>query len=146
MIRVLVQVSGGSTDRRIYNERMLEYKETRRGHHPYRYPYGFVLGTRAVDGDSLDCYIITHDDLSAGSIVECEPIGMIEQLEDDEVDHKVLAVLLGQEVELNSELVEELRTFIQSIFADYPEMHVTVGQVLSRDDALRHIEELRESN
>lgn len=146
MIKVLVQVSGGSVERRVYDERTLEYNETRRGHHPYPYPYGFILGTRAEDGDSLDCYVITHSDLPAGSIVECEPIGMLEQIEDDEVDHKVLAALPGQEVELNSELVEELRTFIQRIFADYPEMHVTVGKVLSREDALRHIEELRESN
>ncbi len=146
MIKVLVQVSGGSTERHVYDERTLEYKETRRGQHPYPYPYGFILGTRAEDGDSVDCYVITQDDLPAGSIVECEPIGMLEQIEDDEVDHKVLDALPGQEVELNSELVEELRTFIQRIFADYPEMHVTVGNVLSRGDALRYIEELRESN
>lgn len=146
MIKVLVQVSGGSAERRVYDERTLEYKETRRGQHPYPYPYGFILCTRAKDGDSLDCYVITHDELPAGSIVECEPIGVFEQIEDDEVDHKVLAALPGQEVELNPELVEELRTFIHSIFADYPEMHVTVRNVLSREDALRHIEELRESN
>jgi inorganic pyrophosphatase len=143
MIQVLVQVSGGSTDRRIYNEQTLEYKETRRGHDPYPYPYGFILGTRAEDGASVDCYVITHDDLPAGSIVECEAIGMLEQLEGEEVDHKVLAALPGQEVELNS-AAEELRIFIQRIFADAPEMHVTVGNVLSREHALRHIEELRE--
>jgi inorganic pyrophosphatase len=143
MIKVLVQVSGGSTDRRIYNERTLEYKETRHGHDPYPYPYGFILGTRAEDDACVDCYIITHDDLPAGSIVECEPIAMLEQIEADELDHKVLAALPGQEVELNS-AAEELRIFIQRIFANAPEMHVTVGQVLSREDALRHIEELRE--
>lgn len=67
MIKVLVQVSGGSTDRRIYNEQTLEYQGTRRGHHPYPYPYGFILGTRAEDDACLDCYVITHDDLPAGS-------------------------------------------------------------------------------
>ncbi len=146
MIQVLLQVSGGSAERRVYDERTLEYKETRLGHHPYPYPYGFILGTRGMDGDSVDCYIITHDDLPAGSIVECEPIGMLEQIEDDEVDHKVLAALPGQQVELNSDLIEELRTFIQSIFAEYPGMHVTVGNALSPEDALRHIEELQEKS
>ena len=60
------------------------------------------------------------------------------------MDHKILAAVIGQEVEVNSALIEELRTFIQTIFAEAPEMNVTVGRVLSREDALRHIEELRE--
>ena len=144
MIKVLIQVAGGLSDRRIYDERTLEYKGTRQGSLHYIYPYGFILGTRSEDGDSVDCYIITHESLEAGSIVECEPIGLLEQDEDGEIDHKVLASLPNQSVEVTQELLQEMREFIHRLFAAYPEMHVTVGNILSREEALRHIQENRE--
>jgi len=144
MIKVLIQVDGGSTERRIYNERTLEHKETQQVSRPYPYPYGFILGTRSEDGDSVDCYIITHESLRAGSIVECEPMGLLEQNEGDEIDHKVLAVLPDQQVDLNKDVLNKIQDFIYAIFANFPDVHITVGNLLPREDALRHIEELRE--
>jgi len=37
-----------------------------------------------------------------------------------------------------------IKVFIQAIFAAHPEIHVTVGPMLSRDMALDHIEKCRE--
>jgi inorganic pyrophosphatase len=68
---------------------------------PYPFPYGFVTGTRIADGDNVDCYILTKDRMAAGTIVECEAIGMLEQLEDGKVDHKVLAALPGNRIEIS---------------------------------------------
>ncbi len=87
MIQVLIQVTAGSCDKHFYNERTLTYLETRRGCRPYPYPYGFIIGTSAADGDCVDCYLITNDRLTAGTIVECEPVGLLLQDEDGEVDH-----------------------------------------------------------
>jgi inorganic pyrophosphatase len=145
MIKVLIQVDGGSSERCFYDERTLEYKETRLSHQPFPYPYGFILGTRAADGDSVDCYIITHDSLPTGSIVDCEPMGLLEQDEDGEIDHKVLAALPGQTVQLNQEFLEKLRNFIDGVTAKFPDVHITVGNILSREAALRHIKELSET-
>jgi len=144
MIKVLIQVAGGSSERRIYDERTLEHKETRQSHQPFPYPYGFILGTRAADGDSVDCYIITHESLQAGFIVECEPIGLLEQDEDGAMDHKVLAALPDQQVELSQELLKKLRNFIYGLFTKFPEINITVGNILPREEALCHIQELRE--
>lgn len=111
---------------------------------PFPYPYGFIIGTRAADGDCVDCYIITNDRLRAGAIVECDPVGLLEQEEDGEVDHKVLAALPGQEVELNQELLEELRDFVYALIAPFPEVHIRIGGILSREVALHHIHERRD--
>jgi len=140
VIKVLIQVAAGSCDRKIYNESTLEYLETRYGSRPYLYPYGFILGTSAADGDCVDCYLLTSDKMTAGSIVECEPVGLLLQDESGEMDHKVLAALPGQEVELGSELLEELQEFIYDIFSEYPEMEIRVGPILSREAALQHLE------
>lgn len=140
MLKMLIQVAAGSCDRNIYNERTLEYLETRPGPLPYPYPYGFITGTSAEDGACVDCYLITRDRLAAGAIVECEPVGLLLQDEAGEVDHKVLAVIPGQEVLLGQELLQELQDFIYSIFAEHPDMRIRVGPILPREAALEHLQ------
>lgn len=145
MIKILIQVEAGSRDKKLYNEKTLEYQRTSRISRPYPYAYGFIIGTRAEDGDSVDCYLITKDKLNSGTIVECEPIGLLEQDEDGEVDHKVLATWPGQNVELGEELLKELRDFIYAIFAQFPEVHVSIGRILPREAALDHIQKFRDA-
>ena len=140
MIQVLIQVAAGSYDRKYYNESTLEYLETRHISQPYPYPYGFIVGTSAADGDSVDCYLITSAKVSAGSIVECEPVGLLLQDEDGEIDHKVLATLPGQDIVLGEALLWELQEFIDAVFAQYPDMVVRVGPILSREAALDYLE------
>jgi inorganic pyrophosphatase len=147
MIKVLIQSTSGSSERRVYDEQTLEYKGTRKLHPPtpYPYPYGFIVGTHSDDGGCVDCYVITHEPLEAGAIVACEPLGLLEQHEGDEIDHKILAVLPGQNIELNQDVVKELRSFITAIFANAPDMHIKVGDLLPREKALEHIQERLES-
>ena len=140
MIKVLIQVEAGSRDKHFYDERTLEYKETRRGSQPYPYAYGFIIGTSAEDGDCVDCYLLSSDGAQAGTIVECEPVGLLEQDEGGEVDHKVLAALPDQAVELGPGLLKELQDFICAIFAKYPEIQVRVGPIRPREAALNHIQ------
>ena len=143
MIQVLIQVEAGSCEKRFYDESTLEYRETRPVARPYPYPYGFIIGTSAADGDCVDCYLITHDALKAGTIVECEPVALLHQVEDGEVDHKVLAAIPGQDIALGQELLQELRDFMEAIFAEFPEVRVRVGPIGPREAALRHIREAR---
>lgn len=145
MIKVCIEVEAGSCDRHRYNEKTLEYTGTRRISRPYPYPYGFILGTSAADGDNVDCYLITNDHLHAGTVVECEPIGLLEQDEDGEVDHKVLAAMPGQDVEVGQGLLQELRDFIYAMFAQFPDVCVCVGRLLPREAALHHIQACREA-
>lgn len=140
MIQVLIQVAAGSSERQIYDERTLEYLETRQVSRPYPYPYGFILGTDAADGDCVDCYLISRDDVTPGAILACEPFGLLLQDEAGEVDHKVLAAIPGQDIPSGEELLRELGEFIDAIFAAYPEMRVRVGPILPREAALRHLQ------
>lgn len=145
MIKVYIEAEAGSCDKHRYEEKTLEYQGTRRSSRPYPYPYGSILGTRAADGDNVDCYLITNDSLKAGTIVECEPIGLLEQDEDGEVDHKVLAAMPGQDVEVGQDLRPALRNFIYAVFAEFPEVCVRVGRLLPREAALHHIQACRDA-
>ena len=144
MIKVFIQAEAGSRENAAYNEKTLEFKRVRQVARPYPYPYRFILNTHADDGENLDCYVITVKPLKTGAIVECEPIGLLEQHEGDELDHKILARLPGDTVETGPELLQELQSFIQAIFAAHPEIHVTVGPLLSREAALDFVEKSRE--
>ena len=145
MLKMLIQVGAGSHDKKIYDEKTLEYKRMSRISLPYPYPYGFILGTSAEDGDSVDCYLITHAKMEVGSIVECEPMGLLEQIEDGQIDHKVLAVLPGETVEVGAELHAELRDFIYAVFAQFPEVSVRIGRILPREEALSYLQKSRDS-
>lgn len=73
--------------------------------------------------------------------MECEPIGLLEQHEGDEIDHKVLAVLPGEDTKLDQLVLEELQTFIKRIFSEFPDMNIRVGPVHPREAALHHLQE-----
>ena len=112
-------------------------------HDHITHPDGFVLGTRAEDEEAVDCYLLTKDGVKSGTVVECEPIGLLEQDEDGEIDHKVLAAMPGQPVEVGQQLLKEIGDFIQAVFAEYPEVQVHVGRILPPEAARNYIEKFR---
>ena len=115
MIRVFIEAQAGSREKGLYDEQTLTYKRTRRINRPYPYPYGFVMGTRSEDGEAVDCYILTTDPLKAGTVVECQPIG----------------------------LLEELRNFIYGVFHAFPDTRVQVGEILPKTAATEYIQKHR---
>ena len=60
-----------------------------------------MIGTDSGDGGNVDCYVITNRTLKSGQIVECDPIGLMEQFEDGVEDHNILARLLDEPVVIN---------------------------------------------
>ena len=80
-MKVFIENEAGSDQKNLYNEKTLEYKKTVTVSRKYPYPYGFILDTTSGDGDNLDCFIITERKVKTGQIIECEPIGLMEQIE-----------------------------------------------------------------
>ncbi len=141
MIKVLIQAEAGSPDKMHYDEKTLEPIEVGRVSRPYPYPYGFVVATTAADGDNVDCYVFGDSSLKSGSIVNCEIVGLLDQIESGEPDHKVLAVVADQKVVLPDGVFEVLQDFIYGVFSEYPDCAVSVGPIHSRDAAVRYVRE-----
>ena len=139
MIKVIIEAQVGSTERHVFDDVSLEHQGIRIVPRPYPYAYGFILGTTTADDDGLDCYIISADRLPPGSIVNCEPIGLLEQLEEGQVDHKIIAILAEHPQPSDNSFVDQLREFIVAIFVAYPESEVQVGRYRSRAFALEMI-------
>lgn len=139
MIKVLIQAEAGSREKMRYDEKKLESIEVGRVSRPYPYAYGFVVATTAADGDNVDCYVVGSDGLKSGSIVYCDVVGLLDQIESGEEDHKVLAVVAGRKAVLPDGALEILQDFIYGVFSDFPDCAVSVGPVRSRDAALRYV-------
>lgn len=143
MIEVLIQAEAGASEKIRFDERTLMPISSIRVSRPYPYPYGFILETTAADGDSADCYVFGEGKLQSGSIVTCDVVGLLEQIESGKPDHKVLAVVTGEKTVLPERALEVLQDFFYGIFFEYPDVTVNVGPIHPRHAALQYIRECR---
>jgi inorganic pyrophosphatase len=104
------------------------------------FPYGFILGTCSGDGMGLDCFLLTRSLLRSGKVVDADPIGMFEQIEDGQEDHNILAIPIGEWFDMTANIQDALRDFVVNVFADIPGKRITVGRFLGKDAALSLID------
>jgi len=137
---VFIENQAGTNIKKTYNEKTLEYlyEETVSSNYPFA--YGFILETTSGDGDNVDCFVITDQKLESGSIVYCEAIGIIPQVEDGEVDNTILATLRGETIVVNEEDVKRIQNFAQHVFDHIPGKEIQVGELMPKNTAERFIE------
>ena len=70
--------------------------------------YGFIPRTLSEDGDPLDVLVLCQEELAPMSIVECFPIGMINMIDEDEADEKIIAIPLNDPFLNNYSDISEL--------------------------------------
>ncbi len=135
MIKVFIQNEAGSDQKHLHDEKTLEYERTVTVSRPYPFPCGFILDTKSEDGDNLDCFVITEQPLKTGMLVECEPIALLEQIEDREEDHNILATLPGEAPEIDSATMDTFREFTSHVFDHIPGKEIATGRLLPREAA-----------
>lgn len=146
MMRVFIQNEAGTNRKHYHDEKTLELKRVVEVSQLYPFAYGFILDTTADDGWNVDCYVLTDRRLRTGEIVECEPIGLMEQVEDGHEDHNVLATLIGESRTVNPETQEVLAAFSLHVFAHVAGKRMHVGRFLGRAEAEAHVTAHRDRN
>jgi inorganic pyrophosphatase len=110
--------------------------------------YGFIPQTYCDDHDPLDILVIASIDVSPMCIVEAKVIGVMEMVDEDERDAKIIAVArhdmsvnhINDLAELPPHTLVELKRF----FEDYKQLehkNVTVEQFMGREKAYEIIRE-----
>jgi inorganic pyrophosphatase len=145
-MRVFIENEAGSRRKNIYDERTLAHLRTVEVSAAYPFPYGFVLGTRSGDGAAVDCFVLTATTLGSGTTVECEPVALVEQIEDGEIDHKVLAVPRGANSRLDDAAVAAVKDFIARVFAHVPGKRMEIGRLLGRLAAEAYLSKCRDGD
>jgi inorganic pyrophosphatase/GNAT superfamily N-acetyltransferase len=139
LVRVFIQNEAGSTRKNRHNERTCELLGSEQVSRPYPFPYGFIIGTLAADGMSVDCFVVTQQPLRTGETVACEPLALMEQFEDGVDDHNVLAKLQGEPAEVTPEIEAALTEFVQNVFRHVDGKRITVGRFLTEGAAAAHL-------
>ncbi|MFA6215514.1 MAG: inorganic diphosphatase [Patescibacteria group bacterium] len=138
-MKIFIENEAGSDQKNLYNEKTLEYKKTVAVSRKYPFPYGFILGTTSGDGDKLDCFVITEQKLKTGQTVECEPIGIMEQIEDGKEDHNILTRLFGDKATIDEKIKSKLMEFVSHVFDHRIGKAVKVGRFLGKKEAENYI-------
>jgi inorganic pyrophosphatase len=131
-MKVVIENEAGSRTRHIFSERTRKLQATCDIKREYPFPQGFILGTNSSDNvECLDCYLLTRTRLRSGAIINADPIGLFEQIEDGHNIPKILAVLSGEQFEITPDVQSKLRNFVSGAFDG-----VKVGRFLGKDKAM----------
>ena len=110
--------------------------------------YGFIPGTLADDGDPLDVLVLGAEPVYPLTLVKARVIGLMVMKDQDELDHKLIAVPLGDPEFKNCNDVHELPphrlAVLKRFFEDYKILEnkaVIVDDILSAAEALPVIAE-----
>jgi|ERR1700704_1911177 len=138
-MKVFIENEAGSRVKHEHDEKALRLKGTTMVSRAFPWPYGFILDTTGEDGDNVDCFVLTSKRLLTGEIVDCEPVGLIEQIEDGEIDHKIFAQLKGETAVLDKSAQDTFKNFASHVFEHVPGKTMKVGSCFGAETAIDYI-------
>ncbi len=147
-MKAFIENAKGTFEKKIHDEKTLNYIKSIRVARAYPYPYGFILNTTSEDQDNVDVFILTDQNLKSGDVVEIEPIALMEQFEKswdipnkEEVDHNVIAVIKGEnQIHFNENIKQTLNEFVLHVFDNIQINKTKAGHFLGKDQAIKFIE------
>jgi inorganic pyrophosphatase len=94
VVRMIVEIPKNSSNKYEYDGTLNLFRLDRALYSPLHYPgdYGFIPGTLAQDHDPLDVLAIVDDASFTGVLMLVRPVGMLDMVDDNEPDQKILAV------------------------------------------------------
>lgn len=109
--------------------------------------YGFIPRTLAQDNDPLDVLVLCQETIQSLTLVECYPIGVIEMIDDNEIDEKIIAVPLKDPFlgcykdigELPNNISAEMIHFFE-VYKQLEKRKTVVEKMLGRKNAEEIIE------
>lgn len=101
---------------------------------PYPYGYGFVIGVASGDGDCLDVFVVSDKPIAGGTRLTCVAIALLEQWQNDDEDHDVIAVPAdeldqAEHIDLD-EVRRKISKHIDEVFSHDPGRTLRVGELL----------------
>lgn len=153
VINVVVEIPQGSNHKIEWNRGLAVMQLDRVEPAIFAKPtnYGFIPQTLDEDGDELDALIITDQPLATGVFLEAKIIGVLEFVDDGEVDDKVIVVPAddrntGNAINSLDDLPAGLLKQIEHHFNHYKDLKKPGSTVVkSFDDVERAKEIIRQS-
>lgn len=151
MVRVIVEIPKGSRNKYEYDGKLGVFRLDRPLYSPMHYPgdYGFIPGTLAEDHDPLDVLVLVEEPSFTGCMIEVRPIGMLDMVDQDLPDQKILAVPaaspLYHDIARVDQVAPHVRREIEHFFTIYKELEGKRTQMRGWEDADEAREAVRRS-
>jgi len=154
IVDALIEIPLGSKNKYELDEKTGRIKLDRVLYAAMIYPaeYGIIEHTLAPDGDPLDILVICSDPTFPGCIVPARVLGCLTMIDDGKLDYKLISVVDCDPRYADVQELEDLSPFvlkeISNFFANYKVLQnvtVTVGEYLSKKEALQIIQQCRDA-
>ena len=128
LVQVIIEIPKGSTNKYEYDPEFGVFRLDRTLYSPVHYPgdYGFVPGTLAADGDPADVLVLVEEPSFSGCLIEVRPIGIMDMIDQDQTDQKILAVPNRNprydEIHTMDQIFIHVRREIEHFFTIYKEL------------------------
>ena len=136
LVRMIVEIPKGSVNKYEYDGDLGLFRLDRSLYSPVHYPgdYGFIPGTLAEDHDPLDVLTLVSEPSFTGCLIEVRPVGILNMVDRDEQDQKVIAVPTRNprydQIHTMDQVFAHVRRELEHFFSIYKELEgkVTVAQ------------------
>ena len=133
---MIVEIPQHSANKYEYDGELGVFRLDRALYSPLHYPgdYGFIPGTLADDLDPVDVLVLVQQPSYPGVMIEVRPVGLLNMVDNDERDQKILAVPncnpRYDEIHTMDQIFPHVRREIEHFFGIYKELEgkVTVMQ------------------
>jgi inorganic pyrophosphatase len=94
IVSMIVEIPRNSSNKYEYDRGLRVFRLDRTLYSPLHYPgdYGFIPGTLAEDGDPIDVLTMVEEASYPGILIAVRPVGVLQMLDQQEPDEKILAV------------------------------------------------------
>ena len=95
IVRMIVEIPRNSSNKYEYDNHLGLFRLDRALYSPMHYPgdYGFIPGTLGDDGDPLDILALVDEPSYPGVLLAVRPVGMLEMMDQQQPDQKILGVV-----------------------------------------------------
>jgi len=129
IVNVVIEIPAGSNNKIEWNREKAAFQLDRVEPKIFAKPtnYGFIPQTLDEDGDELDVLVITDEPLPTGIFLEGKIIGVLNFVDDDEVDDKIVVVPAddrhtGNAINSLDDLSDQLKKQIEHHFTHYKDL------------------------
>jgi inorganic pyrophosphatase len=135
LVRMIVEIPKGSTNKYEYDGSVGLFRLDRALYSPMHYPgdYGFIPGTLAEDNDPLDILCLVQEASFTGCLLEVRPVGILNMLDAQELDQKILAVPTRNprydQIHTMDQIFPHVRREIEHFFEIYKELEGRTTQM-----------------
>ena len=109
--------------------------------------YGFIPRTYAEDNDPLDVLVLCQENIDPMTLVECYPIGVINMIDSEENDEKIIAIakkdpflnMYNDIEEIPAHISSEIMHFFE-VYKQLENKQTVVEKILGRAEAEKTIQ------